>query len=62
VPLAEGWARVISGNTCSKGLVEDVNELRVVKAALEETKRGYPNIAETIRHDAFRHAPAAVAS
>jgi predicted CoA-substrate-specific enzyme activase len=62
VPLADGWARVISGNTCSKGLVEDVNEMRVVKAALEDTKRGYPNIAETIRRDAFRYAPAPVAS
>ena len=32
VPLAEGWERVISGNSCPKGLVEDVNEMRVVKA------------------------------
>jgi len=36
VPLAEGWERVISGNSCPKGLVEDVNEMRVVKAKLEE--------------------------
>ena len=54
VPLAEGWERVISGNSCPKGLVEDVNEMRVVKAKLEEVKRGYPNVAEMVRKDAFR--------
>jgi hypothetical protein len=56
VPLAEGWQRVISGNSCPKGLVEDVNEMRVVKAKLEEVKREYPNVAEVVRKDAFRRA------
>ncbi len=54
VPLAEGWERVISGNSCPKGLVEDVNEMRVVKSKLEEVKREYPNVAEMVRKDAFR--------
>jgi hypothetical protein len=54
VPLAEGWERVISGNSCPKGLVEDVNEMRVVKGKLEEVKREYPNVAEMVRKDAFR--------
>jgi len=58
VPLAEGWERVISGNSCPKGLVEDVNEMRVVKAKLEEVKREYPNVAEMVRKDAFRRARA----
>jgi len=35
LPLAEGWERVISGNSCPKGLVEDVNEMRVVRVTLE---------------------------
>jgi predicted CoA-substrate-specific enzyme activase len=61
VPLAEGWERVISGNSCPKGLVEDVNEMRVVKAKLEDVKRDYPNVAEMVRKDAFRRARAAVA-
>jgi predicted CoA-substrate-specific enzyme activase len=61
LPLAEGYERVISGNSCPKGLVEDVNEMRVVKAKLEETKRDYPNVAEMVRADAFRR-PKAVAS
>jgi len=59
VPLAEGWERVISGNSCPKGLVEDVNEMRVVKAKLEEVKRDYPNVAEMVRKDAFRQVSAA---
>jgi len=56
VPLAEGWERVISGNSCPKGLVEDVNEMRVVKAQLEEVKRVYPNVGEMVRQEAFRRA------
>ncbi|MGH7390556.1 MAG: BadF/BadG/BcrA/BcrD ATPase family protein [Candidatus Rokuibacteriota bacterium] len=54
VPLAAGWERVISGNSCPKGLVEDVNEMRQVKAKLEEVKRGFPNVAEMVRKDGFR--------
>jgi len=60
VPLAEGWERVISGNSCPKGLLEDVNEMKVVKARLEEAKREYPNIAELVREDAFRRPKATV--
>ncbi len=54
VPLAEGWERVIAGNTCPKGLVEDVEEMKVVKAALEDARRAHPNIAEMVRDQAFR--------
>jgi predicted CoA-substrate-specific enzyme activase len=62
VPLAPGWERVISGNSCPKGLVEDANEMRTVKAKLEEVKREYPNVAEMVRRDAFRRPrPAPVA-
>jgi len=60
VPLAEGWERVISGNSCPKGLLEDVNEMRIVKAKLEETKRAYPNIAEVVRENAFRRPRCAI--
>ena len=56
VPLAEGRERVISGNSCPKGLLEDANEMRVVKAQLENVKRAHPNIAEMVREDAFRNA------
>jgi len=54
VPIVAGWERVISGNSCPKGLVEDVNEMRVVKAKLEEVKHAYPNVGEMVRKRAFR--------
>jgi len=60
LPLVEGWERVISGNSCPKGLLEDVNEMKVVKETLEEAKRAYPNIAELVREDAFRNSKATV--
>ncbi|MEZ5447401.1 MAG: acyl-CoA dehydratase activase [Gammaproteobacteria bacterium] len=60
VALPEGWERVISGNSCPKGLLEDANEMRGVKARLEELKNVYPNIADMVRHGAFRRAHTAV--
>ncbi len=54
LPLEPGWERVISGNSCPKGLVEDVTEMREVKSRLEEIKRVYPNLGETVRDEAFR--------
>ena len=62
LPLSEGWERVISGNSCPKGLVEDVNEMRVVKGKLEEVKRAYPNLAEVVRKEAFRRPTGPVQS
>ncbi len=56
IPLEEGWERVISGNSCPKGLVEDVNEMKAVKAEMEEQRRVYPNIGEMVREKAFRRA------
>jgi len=58
VPLAAGWERVISGNSCPKGLLEDVNEMRVVKKNLEAVKDAHPNTAEVVRETAFRRAKA----
>jgi len=56
VPVQAGWERVISGNTCPKGLLEDVSEMKVVKDQLEEARRAYPNIAELVREGAFKRA------
>jgi predicted CoA-substrate-specific enzyme activase len=56
VPLGEGWERVIVNNCCPKGLVEDVNEMKVVKAEMEKTKNAYPNVADMVRREAFRRA------
>jgi hypothetical protein len=54
VPIGEGWERVISGNSCPKGLVEDVKEMRLVKKDMETVKDAHPNTAAMVREDAFR--------
>ena len=54
VPLSEGWERVIVNNSCPKGLVEDANEMRVIKTEIERTKNAYPNVADLVRKEAFR--------
>jgi predicted CoA-substrate-specific enzyme activase len=58
VPLGTGWERVISGNTCPKGLLEDANEMRIVKKNLESARDAHPNTAELVRETAFRRAKA----
>jgi hypothetical protein len=55
VPLRDGWQRVITNNCCPKGLVEDEQEMRQVKAAMEKQRNEYPNVAEMVRRQAFRH-------
>jgi predicted CoA-substrate-specific enzyme activase len=55
VPLNAGWQRVITNNCCPKGLVEDEQELRQVKADMETQRNAYPNVAELVRKEAFRH-------
>lgn len=56
VPLGAGWERVIVNNSCPKGLVEDLNEMKVIKAEIERTKDAYPNVADMVRKEAFRRA------
>ncbi len=58
VPLVEGWERVIVNNSCPKGLVEDANEMRAIKAEMEKTKNAFPNIADVVRKEAFRRVSA----
>src|SRR5271168_529998 len=54
VPLGTGWERVIVNNSCPKGLVEDLNEMKVIKADIERTKDAFPNVADMVRKEAFR--------
>ena len=56
VSLGTGWERVIVNNSCPKGLVEDLNEMKVIKAEIERTKDAYPNVADMVRKEAFRRA------
>jgi len=58
VPLSVGWERVIVNNSCPKGLVEDLNEMKVIKAEIEKTKNAFPNIADMVRKEGFRRVSA----
>lgn len=49
LPLPAGWDRIITNNSCPKGLVEDINELRVVREELEKKKLKFPNTADFVR-------------
>ena len=53
VPLGRGWERVIVNNSCPKGLVEDVQELRMVKERMEKTRNAFPSITQMVREEAF---------
>ena len=54
VPLPEGWVRIIVGNSCPKGLVEDKNELKAIKEEMERTKERFPSIAQFVQREAFK--------
>ena len=54
VVLQPGWERIIAGNSCAKGLIEDPNEMKARKKELDGVQDAYPNIAETVRETAFR--------
>jgi predicted CoA-substrate-specific enzyme activase len=54
IPISLGWERVIVNNSCPKGLVEDLNEMKVIKAGIEKTKNAFPNIADMVRQEGFR--------
>jgi len=46
VPIPQGVKRLIVGNSCEKGLVEDVNDMREIKKGLDAMNRDNPNMAE----------------
>jgi predicted CoA-substrate-specific enzyme activase len=54
VPLELGWQRVIAGNSCPKGLIEDAKEVRLVKQQMEESQSVSPNLGAVVREHAFR--------
>ena len=58
VPLGTGWERVIVNNSCPKGLVEDLSEMKVIKTGIERTKNAFPNVADLVRKEAFRRVGA----
>jgi predicted CoA-substrate-specific enzyme activase len=62
IPIAVGVKRLIVGNSCEKGLVEDVADMREIKKGLDAAKKDNPNMAETAAKAAFKsYAPPVVA-
>jgi predicted CoA-substrate-specific enzyme activase len=62
IPIAAGVKRLIVGNSCEKGLVEDVTDMREIKKGLDAAKKDNPNMAEVAAKAAFKsYAPPLVA-
>ncbi len=58
IPILPGIKRLIVGNSCEKGLVEDVNDMREIKKGLDAAKKENPNMAEVGAKAAFKsYAP-----
>src|SRR6266576_4901632 len=53
VPLMHGEQRLIIA-TCEKGLVEDVNDMKDIKAGLDEIRGKYPNFVDMASKEVFR--------
>jgi predicted CoA-substrate-specific enzyme activase len=53
VPLMHGEQRLIIA-TCEKGLVEDVNDMKEIKAGIDEAKAKYPNFVDFAAREVFR--------
>ncbi len=54
IPILPGVKRLIVGNSCEKGLVEDVADMRVIKKGLDEVKNANPNFVEVAAKAAWR--------
>ncbi len=62
IPILQGNKRLIVGNSCEKGLVEDVNAMREIKKGLDSVKGSNPNMTEVGARWAFRsYQPPSVA-
>src|SRR5262249_7816451 len=53
VPLMLGEQRLIIA-TCEKGLVEDINEMKGIKAGLDKLRDQYPNFVDYASKEVFR--------
>jgi predicted CoA-substrate-specific enzyme activase len=54
VPLRVGEQRLIIA-TCEKGAVEDLNDMKEIKADIDKIKAANPNFVDIAAHDVFRH-------
>ena len=62
IPLDEGVKRLIVGNSCERGLVEDVEEMKVIKKGMDSNRDAFPNMQENAASAVWRSfKPEAVA-
>ena len=54
IPILPGVKRLIVGNSCERGLVEDVNAMREIKKGMDAMRDAHPNMAEVAARAAFR--------
>ena len=54
VPLRVGEQRLIIA-TCEKGAVEDLSDMKEIKADIDKIKASNPNFVDIAAHDVFRH-------
>ncbi|HET9530149.1 MAG TPA: BadF/BadG/BcrA/BcrD ATPase family protein, partial [Blastocatellia bacterium] len=54
IPILPGVKRLIVGNSCERGLVEDVNDMKVIKKGMDEVKAANPNFVEIAAKAAWR--------
>jgi activator of 2-hydroxyglutaryl-CoA dehydratase/predicted nucleotide-binding protein (sugar kinase/HSP70/actin superfamily) len=54
IPLEPGTKRLIVGNSCEKGLVEDVEAMRAIKKGLDAVKGKNPNLVEIAAKAVFK--------
>jgi predicted nucleotide-binding protein (sugar kinase/HSP70/actin superfamily) len=54
VPLRVGEQRLIIA-TCEKGAVEDLNDMKGIKADIDKIKAANPNFVDIAAHEVFRH-------
>ena len=60
IPILPGVKRLIVGNSCERGLVEDVEAMRVIKQGMDANRELYPNFPELSATKVFRSPGAEV--
>ncbi len=60
IEILPGVKRLIVGNSCERGLVEDVDAMRVIKKGMDQNRELYPNFPELSAAAVFRSPGAPV--
>ncbi len=54
IPIPVGVKRLIVGNSCERGLVEDVESMKVIKKGMDSTAKVNPNFCELVGEAVWR--------